>query len=278
MLKHVIAAVAAAALAIAAVVTPAQAAPPPRDRELRVMSFNIHHAAGTDGVLSLQRIADEITAADAEVIGLQEVDNHWGTRSEFADQAQELAELLDMHVVFGANLDLAPAADQTHNRQYGTAILSRYPIIRSNNLLLTNIDYPDRPTEQRGLLTATINVRGVLIDFHNTHLDHQRAEQRDLAITEIFDVLKRNDRPAVLVGDLNAEPEAPEIQRLTNVLDDAFAGRTDAPTYPAEKPTKRIDFILGRHVTFSDAAVITTPASDHLPVAATITFQARTGA
>ncbi|MDN5727867.1 MAG: endonuclease/exonuclease/phosphatase family protein, partial [Propionibacteriales bacterium] len=217
-----------------------------------------------------------ITAAGAEVIGLQEVDNRWGTRSEFEDQATWLADRLDMNVTFAANLDNPPAPGQTDRQQYGTAILSRHPIVRSSHRLLTSMEYPDRPTEQRGLQTATINVRGVLIDVFNTHYDHQRAEQRDLAVTETLEAIKRNDRPTVLLGDLNAEPEVPEIQRLTSLLNDPFAGRDDADTYPADAPTKRIDYILGRYVTFSEAEVIPSPASDHLPVVATITFSART--
>ncbi|OYN89414.1 endonuclease/exonuclease/phosphatase family protein [Parenemella sanctibonifatiensis] len=277
MLRKIAVIIAAAALALTALAAPANADPRPREREVRVMSYNIHHAQGVDGVLSLDRIAAEITRADADVIGLQEVDNHW-ERSDFADQAQELADRLGMHVVFGANLDLPPAEGQTHNQQYGTAILSRYPIVRSENTLLTSIDYPERPTEQRGLLTATINIRGVRLEVHNTHYDHQRAEQRDLSVTETLEIFERNDRPAVLLGDLNAEPDSAEIQRLTTVLDDAFAGRDDANTLPSELPTKRIDYILGRDVSFSDAEVGTTLASDHLPVAATITFSARPGA
>ncbi|MDN5727756.1 MAG: metal-dependent hydrolase, partial [Propionibacteriales bacterium] len=73
MLKRLIAAVATAVLATATMIIPANAETSPRERELRVMSYNMHHAAGTDGVLSLERIAGEITTAGAEVIGLQEV-------------------------------------------------------------------------------------------------------------------------------------------------------------------------------------------------------------
>ncbi|MCM3668297.1 hypothetical protein M3181_04670 [Mesobacillus maritimus] len=37
---------------------------------LKVMSYNIHHAAGIDGVLSLECIAKVIEDSGAEIIGL----------------------------------------------------------------------------------------------------------------------------------------------------------------------------------------------------------------
>lgn len=64
-------------------------------RVVDVMTFNIHHAQGTDGVLDLQRIADVIEASGADVVGLQEVDRHYSARSDWVDQAAALAELLE---------------------------------------------------------------------------------------------------------------------------------------------------------------------------------------
>jgi endonuclease/exonuclease/phosphatase family metal-dependent hydrolase len=75
-----------------------------QSRELRVMCFNIHHGVGLDGRLDLERIARVAESQAAEVVGLQEVDRHFSTRSDFVDQARWLADRLSMHVVFGANL------------------------------------------------------------------------------------------------------------------------------------------------------------------------------
>ena len=102
------------------------------DPAVRVATFNIHHGAGTDDRLDLERAARTIEATGAEVIGLQEVDNHWGERSAFADQAAELGRRLDMHVAYGANLDL----DGEPRRQYGTAMLSKWRIRDARNTLL----------------------------------------------------------------------------------------------------------------------------------------------
>lgn len=45
-----------------------------------------------DNVFDLDRQTAELRSLDAYVIGLQEVDVHWGTRSEWRDLAAELAE------------------------------------------------------------------------------------------------------------------------------------------------------------------------------------------
>lgn len=263
---------------------PAEAAGRPKTQAVKVMSFNIHHAADHASDLDVTRTAKVVTDSGAEVVGLQEVDNHWGSRSEFADQATELAEATGMKVVFGANLDNPPVAGQTENQQFGTAILSKYPIVASQNHLLTSIDYPDRPTEQRGLLTATVNVHGVKMDVFNTHFDHQRAEQRELEVTEVLQHAGNTDHPIVLTGDLNAGPTAPEIARLATTFTDTAAalGQDDAYTYPVEEPNNRIDYVMARagaggSVKPTSTEVINTLASDHRPVLSTIEVTAAPG-
>ena len=259
--------------------SPAAAAPghgPDRSTDLRVMSFNIHHGADGDDVLDLERTAAVIEASGAEVIGLQEVDDAWSSRSDFEDQTARLAELLDMHYAYGANLDAAPAEGRTENSRYGNAILSEHPIIDSENHLLTSIEYAEQPTEQRGLLEAVINVKGHHVGFYSTHLDHQRAEQRELQTREILQITGESPRPAVVVGDLNAEPDAPELQSLFQVFTDVFAalGQDDAYTFapdgaPVEDASLRIDYVLvSEDVRPQAAHVVRTSASDHLPIVA----------
>ena len=260
---------AVAALTVGLSAAPATAAP--EDTDVRVMSFNIHHGADPADTLDLERIAGVIEDSGSEVIGLQEVDNNWSSRSDFQDQAAWLAERLGMHYAYAANLDRDSAAGQTERRQYGTAVLSEYPIISSENHLLANIEYAERPTEQRGLLEAVINVEGNHISFYNTHLDHQRSEQRQSQMEEILTVAEDSGRPAVLVGDLNAVPEAPEMTTILSQFSDVFAelGQDDAFTYPVENPNRRIDYILTKgDIEPLSAEVIDTDSSDHLPIIA----------
>ena len=255
-----------AALGLALAST-AAAAPKAPDRPFTVATYNIHHAEGVDGRLDLERVADVIRASGAEVVALQEVDRHWSARSGFVDQASWLAGRLRMHVVYGANLDLPPSEPGRPRRQYGTAILSEYPIHASRNTLLP------RPQggEQRGLLEARLNVRGVRVRVANTHLQHDSQVERLAQVARILEILSPSTEPVVLAGDLNARPDWPEIAPLSALFRDAWrvAGEGPGFTYPATAPDRRIDYVfVSRDLKVSAATVIASPASDHLPVVA----------
>ena len=197
---------------------------------LILVSYNIHHAEGVDGRLSLDRIADDIRHAD--VVALQEVDNHFGPRSGFADQAKSLAELLNMYYVFGANLDLNGSTIENgtirnQRRQYGNAILSRYPIEFSRNYLLPKIQYKNLGSEQRGLLEAQVNVAGKRIRVYSTHLAASSEEQRVLQVKSIKDIVNGAGgigapqgnivlaRSSIVMGDFNFSPDSDPYRLLT---------------------------------------------------------------
>ncbi|WP_053365690.1 endonuclease/exonuclease/phosphatase family protein [Bacillus sp. FJAT-27245] len=232
---------------------------------IKVMSYNIHHGVGIDNVLDLGRIAGLIDEEGADIVALQEVDRHFGARSNFEDQAKKLAYLLGYHYVYAANLDLNPLEDGANRRQYGTAVLSKYPIIHSQNYFL-----PSFGQEQRGLLETTINVKGNQIRVYNTHLGLD-VPQRLAQVTEIKKIVAAKKTPAILIGDLNAEPESDEIRLLlegSNFID-VFENIDSVNTFPVEDPRIRIDYIfssLGLKV--SNQYVVYSTYSDHLPVVA----------
>jgi endonuclease/exonuclease/phosphatase family metal-dependent hydrolase len=200
------------------------------EKELVLVTYNIHHAEGTDGKLSLERIAEDIKHAD--IAALQEVDRNFGARSEFADQAERLAELLNMYYVFAANLDLDGSTSESgrilnQRRQYGTAILSRYPIEYSRNYPLPKMNYVNSASEQRGLLEAQVSISGKKLRIYCTHLSHLSNEQRILQANE----LKKNIGQAettgtpqgneaiassfILMGDFNCRPDSEPYEIIT---------------------------------------------------------------
>ncbi|WP_420176862.1 endonuclease/exonuclease/phosphatase family protein [Luteococcus sp. OSA5] len=238
-------------------------------RTLVAASYNIHHAEGADGVLDLERIATVLEGTDAQVIGLQEVDRHWGDRSENVDQAKWLADRLGMHHCYTANLDNPPAEGSTQNRQYGTAILSDFPLENCTSTALTN--HPKG--EQRSLAQADLTVRGVPVRFYNTHLTHNSDEGREVQADEVNEIVSSDDRPAILVGDLNARPDKPVYQSFTKHLTDVWpvVGEGDGFTYDSDDPKGRIDYILvSGQITPTSMSVIPTIASDHMPIVASL--------
>jgi endonuclease/exonuclease/phosphatase family metal-dependent hydrolase len=241
-------------------------------RELTVMTYNIHHGAGIDGGLDLERIAVLIEKSGADVVGLQEVDRHWDVRSNWEDQPAWFAKRLKMHYEYAANLDLPPLNPGEPRRQYGTLMLSKYPIKHFTNTLL-----PLYPTgEQRGLAVASIKVRGVDLRFANTHLTSNNNAERLEQAQKVVELLGTSKAPTLLVGDLNAVATAPEIKTLTAVLADTWPeiGVGPGNTIEADHPTKRIDFQLhSPQLRPISASVPVTPASDHLPVVASFSLR-----
>ena len=235
-----------------------------RRRRLRVMTFNIHHGAGTDGVLDLERVARVIRHANPDVVGLQEVDRHWDERSDHVDQPRWLAKRLGYRYAFGANLDEDPARPGEPRRQYGTALLTRFRILSWRNSPLPRF----ADGEPRGLL----QVRTRFGLFCSTHLQHDNAEERRAQAEAVVRLLSEREgaaaEPTVVVGDLNAVPDAPELAPLLEAYPDSWeqAGDGDGFTYPAEAPDRRIDYVLADPRTRAvRTRVVSTDASDHLP-------------
>lgn len=263
--------VAALAMLVAACVPPPPDPPDPAGQDVVAMSFNIHHGVGIDGLLDLDRIAAAVSASGAEVVGLQEVDRHFSERSNFVDQATYLADTLGMAVVFGANLDFDPLEYGLPRRQYGNAILTSFPITSWSNTLL-----PLLPGgEQRGLLMATLDVHGTPLNAYATHLQHDSQEARLAQVDAITAQLESSEASVLLLGDLNATPDAPEIEAMVEELTDTWveAGVGDGYTYSTTNPSVRIDYVLtSTDIATRTAAVVTSDGSDHLPVVATVTL------
>ncbi len=236
---------------------------------LRVATYNIHAGAGQDQVFDLDRTADALRALHADVIGLQEVDVHWGARSDFADEARALAGKLRMRVFFAPIYDLDPAGQDGERRQYGVAVLSRHPVLHAENHEITRLSTqsPDPvPAPAPGFAEVVVGVRGTRVHVYSTHLDH-RADPavRAAQVADMLAVMSADHGPKVLVGDFNAEPGAPELAPLWHRLRDAAPDAGD--TYPAAGPVKRIDLVtVSPGIVVRGARTVATEASDHLPV------------
>jgi endonuclease/exonuclease/phosphatase family metal-dependent hydrolase len=243
----------------------------PHEVPVRVMSYNIRSGNG-----NLDETADAIRASSPDIVALQEVDVHWAERSAFMDEASGLAERLEMAVIFAPIYRLPPAAGGAVLREFGVALLSRFPIVRwSNDSLMRLSTQEEHPVPRRmpGLLDATLDVHGTLVRVLDTHLDY-RADPavRSKQVAEMLNYLNDRSMPTVVCGDMNATPRAPELQPLLHALRDSWSGPPDSgATYPADHPTERIDYILvTADFRVLSTSVPVTLASDHRPVVATV--------
>jgi endonuclease/exonuclease/phosphatase family metal-dependent hydrolase len=251
---------------------------PGRHVNVKVMTYNIHAGIGTDDSYNIDRIAETIRQSGADIIGLQEVDVHWGGRSQYENGIKNLAEKLDMHYFFAPIYNMEPYSSGNPRRRFGVAVLSKYPILQSENHEIARLSTQNSSPEPElapGFAETLINVKGAKLWFYVTHLDY-RADPavREMQVADMLDVMSRHDNK-ILVGDMNATPEANELQPLFQRFEDAW-GVTHSDsglTYPAYSPTKRIDYIYTpKGMDVQSADVIQTQASDHLPVTAAVTL------
>jgi len=100
---------------------------------VRVMTYNIHGCVGADRVVNPDKIAAIIADLDLDIVALQEVDAGHPTR-EYPNQAQMIAGVLGVeHIYFPIELEGL--------RRFGLALLSRFPIVRFDQIRLPNV-YP----------------------------------------------------------------------------------------------------------------------------------------
>jgi len=231
------------------------------DDLFRVMSYNIHHGQGLDGKLNLNRIAAVISEAKPDFVALQEVDFKT-RRSGGVDQAARLGELCKMHAVFGRAIDY-------QGGQYGNAVLALKPIDATKNHRLPRAD----GKENRFALAAKVQLnRRQHIVFFATHFDHKGSRARKEASEAIAALVPKSELLVVLAGDLNCEPDAPELRPLSSVF--SSASHEPLSTFPAKSPSKQIDYILfdkrARWRVETVEVLDDGGASDHLPILATI--------
>jgi endonuclease/exonuclease/phosphatase family metal-dependent hydrolase len=259
----------ASAVPSAPAARPAPVLPPV---SLRVLSYNIHTGIGTDGQLDLARVAAEIRDTRADVVALQEVDVHWDTRSGFRDQARDLASLLGMRMFFAPIYDLDPLTPGQPRRQYGIVILSRFPVLHTENHEITRLSTVEPnpvPKLAPGFAEAVLLVRGIRLHLYSTHLDYRPDPA--VRVTQVADMLRiMAPGPKLLLGDFNATPDAPELAPLWQELTAVPTGFT----FPADLPAKRIDYVtMSAGITARSASVPETLASDHRPVLADLTIR-----
>jgi endonuclease/exonuclease/phosphatase family metal-dependent hydrolase len=251
-------------------------------RRCRVASYNIHRCVGLDGRRDAGRIAAVLRELDADVIGLQEVDQHAahgaaparapaviGAGADAGDlgeppQLHDLADALGLHAVAGPTLRL-------RDMHYGNALLTRRRVLAVRHLDLTVYR-----REPRAAIDVDIDVDGEPIRVVATHLGLLPGERR-VQVRRIIDALdRRTSRIVVLCGDIN---EWFAVGRPLRWLHARLGRAPTLPTFPAGFPIFALDRIwIAPRAAAVRQAVHATPtarrASDHLPLAADLDLDA----
>jgi endonuclease/exonuclease/phosphatase family metal-dependent hydrolase len=220
------------------------------------MSFNIEGHASLLKSHHIEEVAATIRKYQPDIVGINEA--HRGTwQSRFDDHVEQLRRLTGMNGVFGRSYTFLGG-------DFGNAVLTRGTVVRADVHKLPGTGEP------RSVLETVVRVNGGTIAFYVTHTTawgSLNATTRDHQLQCLNAHLNTSGHPFILVGDLNAAPNAKEITRFLagNVM--KLAGNPQEPTHKITE--QRLDYILtdlGWQV--RSARVLEDGPSDHRPVLA----------
>lgn len=155
--------------------------------------WTIHFSLDNDMWSSERRIRDLIKDLEVDVVGLLETDLQriiMGNR----DTTQFLAEDLGMYADFG------PGPDK---HTWGSALLSKFPILNSTHLLL-----PSPVGELAPAIHATLDAYGEQVDVVVFHSGQEEdPEDRRQQSEYLAKVMKESPRPLILLSYLVVKPQ-----------------------------------------------------------------------
>lgn len=242
---------------------------------LRLVSYNLLH--GRDlrqrGTVDLAATAAVLTAVDADVVALQEVDRSQ-ERSGGSDQIAELAAMLDMTGIFCPALlgspdrSWVPARPDPGGPAYGVGLLTRLALTASDQVVLpgggagtrspaASLRNPGWDREPRVALSVTVDAGGWELPITVTHLSYMPWR----ALRQLRAAAARTPAHGIIVGDLNL----PTWAVRTALPGWHHAGGT--ATFPAWRPRLQMHHVLCDGVIEVTRAVAhPDTTSDHRPL------------
>lgn len=228
---------------------------------LKLLTLNIWNRQGP-WEQRLALIREHLQALQPDVVGLQEVLCMKGAGS----QAEEVADGLGYECYY------APAWHIGGGLDFGNAILSRYPLRDTETVALPAGGSSGAAVETRCLAFARVAAPCGAVPVVVTHLNWKLHEThiRVAQVKAIADFIKQraplSQFPPVLMGDMNADPDADEMRFLRGLTPLGGTGVYFAdcwhvchPTDPgftyardndyalrSHEPSRRIDYIFVR--------------------------------
>ena len=223
---------------------------------IRVASYNMRKAIGTDRRRRPERTLDVLNELDADVVALQEADRRFGSRLSAVP-----VRMIDEHSDYKpVELDIRAGSIGWH----GNALL-----VRKGVEVLEHHLFHLPSLEPRGAVLAEVKVDGTAIRIVGMHLDLSGLWRRRQAHAILAHLADREPvLPTVLMGDLN------EWSTRGGCLRDFAAHHHFAPcgrSFHARRPIAELDRIM----VSPDLAVVASGAhasptarraSDHLPI------------
>lgn len=222
--------------------------------EIRIASYNIRKAMGTDRQRRPERILHVISQLDADIVVLQEADRRFAPRPT-ALPVDEIGPLTGLTA-------LPISLNGVSLGWHGNAILVR-PNVQLINL--RRIDLPG--LEPRGAILADLALPQGPLRIAGVHLGLFRHHRRKQLSALLEELQTGRSLPSAIAGDLNEWSTRVGLGRLNP----RFSIHAPGHSFHAKRPVAALDRIaLDNQLTAISGGVVETPlarrASDHLPI------------
>jgi endonuclease/exonuclease/phosphatase family metal-dependent hydrolase len=222
---------------------------------LRVMTWNIHGAAGRNPRFDLTRVIALIKRWEPDVVALQEIDSRRKVDGD-GDPFALLQTALGSHGIGAKSITTADG-------DYGQMVISRWPMTSE----IHDISFRER--EPRRAIRADVATPVGPLRMVATHLGLSIRERKSQTRT-LLALAGRERTTTLLVGDFNDWFWPGSVR---SALSHEFAGYTRYRTFPSGWPLLRLDRIYCRPMhalvrSFVDHGA--SEISDHLPIIAEV--------
>lgn len=230
---------------------------------MNIMSFNTQHCLNfLEEKIDFQIMADAIKKCKADIVGLNEMRDK-GADAWYENQTAILSELSGIKYHY-----FAKAIEFGNKNPYGNALLSKYPIISAETILVPD---PDPKTgseyyETRCLLKAKLE-GGITVLVIHFGLNQDEQEN---AVKTVLDHIEKEK--CILMGDFNIMSTNDILNPIRAKMKDV-AALFDQPllSYPSDNPDRKIDYIfVTPDIEVVSADIPAIVASDHRPHTATV--------
>lgn len=237
---------------------------------MRLLIYNIRYGVGNGSssavplpgarylfaeAAELNRIVEFIRSADADIVGLIEVDTG-SLRSGRVNQAEMIADALGHYSCYGS--------------KYGEdSVNQRLPIVRKQaNAFLAS---PDVHGERfhyfdTGIKRLIIELELDDVAIFLVHLS-LKYRHRQMQLRRLHELVENSAKPVIVAGDFNTFWGADEIYLFMKASGLHNANQDGLPSYPTRLPRMELDFILcSDEIEVTQFQVPDVPFSDHLPL------------
>ncbi len=234
-------------------------AQPERVDQITVVSYNIRYAQKIEQ--AIVELAELDAAKGVDIILLQEM-NETGTA--------QIAQALQMNFVY-----FPAAIEPRYDQNFGTAVLTKWPILESTKLILPHKSFSSRLNRSATKATIAVHDLSILVYSIHTETIFTLPAYRRNQFTAVLEDSGSTAEYVIVGGDFNTVTTS-DVAQLTGILDNGRFVRASAGSgfslvkYGFEVEADHI-FSKG-FVPQSVGKIADATASDHLPIWTTLSL------